>query len=829
MVNNAELKEVNISGNIVGSFFLNEIEQKFVNSSGGNVEFIYTFPIPENASVSGFYAAIGENRYIGELKEKEEALKDYQNTVAKGESAYMLESFRDNIFRLSLGNAADGETITVVISYIQDITVNDNAFRLLIPTLVSPRYIPGSIIGPNIGSGWRPPTDKVPDADFITPTQGKTGYKANFKIEFDLDSNIREISSPSHDVAAEFSENRGTVKFTQADMNSDFILNVSMYGAYNERFIAAKKSDGEYFSYASFVPKIPGSAKTNKEYIFLIDISGSMGGNNIGSAKKAVQICLRNIEEGDTFNIIAFESSFYCFAETSVKFDAINFAAANDWVDKLSARGGTEIYSPIKYIVEKSKNSSGAEKIMMLATDGQIGNEDEIIGYVKNNFSGRVFCIGIDINVNDSFLNKIAAIGNGFAEFYYPGGNEDLTKKVVKQFIRSGAPYIKPAKLETGGAHELAGKLPGCVYDGECYNFIIKSEQEPAGIAIAGENNAKITIGAPIENADDRAVLLSKLWAKKKIAEMDRELLDVSPRLKDAAKGKIVDVSVKYGVVCRYTSYIAVNERADKQAGLPKAVVVPVNSPRAMYDEDMDDMEMSMSAPLMTRSFSASFSSAPLSDSFMAVPTAAAEMFKMNLSKPKSAGGLFKKLFKAEEREPAAENPKTMAADKLIDRLYEMIGDMNWEVGGVAFADSIRASLVKIWSKNDKIDFVGQFAKLDKILSAVEKFTAKKDDEFDKCFLELSARLEKSIEKAGKSLSLDEIAGAQNFDGSFYHLQYRNALTLMVLNRLLKEGDIFVYQKQIKKTIGYLGAASLSAEETGKFEECLALAKNVGL
>jgi len=126
---------------------------------------------------------------------------------------------------------------------------------------------------------------------------------------------------------------------------------------------------------------------------------------------------------------------------------------------------------------ENSKKSDDKEKIIMLATDGQIGNEDAIIEYVKANFDGRVFCIGIDVNVNDSFLNKLASVGNGFAEFYYPNSSEDLTKKVVKQFVRSNAPYLTSLRLDADGAVAIAGKIPKHVYSGECYNMVFKTDK----------------------------------------------------------------------------------------------------------------------------------------------------------------------------------------------------------------------------------------------------------------------------------------------------------------------------------------------------------------
>ena len=850
MIDGAELKEVNISGSMIGNFFLNEIEQKFLNGGEDNVEFIYTFPMPENASVSSFFATVGDNRFIGAVKEKEEALKQYQETIARGDSAYMLESHRDNIFQLSLGNVAKGEEVAVSISYVQDIASNDNMFRLLIPTLVSPRYIPGDPSGKKTGTGYHGPTNRVPDADFITPVMGKTGYKANFRIEFDLDSKIKEISSPSHEIDAKFSENKATVTLSQAEMNSDFVLNVSMYGVYSERFISAKKSEGEYFSYISFTPKIEidGTAKTGKDFIFLVDISGSMSGNNIESAKKAMKICLRNIEAGDSFNIIAFESDFWCFAKNSVEFDESNFAAANEWIDRLSTRGGTEIFKPIKYVAENSKKSSGKEKIMMLATDGQIGNEEEIVGYVQKNFEGRVFCIGIDVNVNDSFLNKLAGIGNGFAEFYYPGSSEDLTKKVVKQFVRANSPYAKWSRFEPKPdvGYEAAGMPPKYIYAGECYSIVLKTDGPIEDFdIIGGKDNSSMNSRLTVLRDDCKADLLCKLWAKKKIAEMEREMAQISPRLEKAGKDRIVALSSRYGVVCRYTSYIALNERTDKQANLPKAAVVPIAAPRQL-DKNMFTAPMasgttksavpqlfdikSKKNPTFMKLqqsiimddedddvFDDIFTDDEVFDDILtdASFTIAQDFIGQSLGDT----GSFPKIQKS------GQNP--LGANESIDELHKIIG-ADAEAGEADFKKTIRKMLIEIGSKIETVDFAVKFAKLDKILSAVEKFANKNDKQFDESFFALAERLGESVEAANEKLGLEELACAQNFDGSFFHLKHRNAFSLAALNRFLKEGDIFVYQRQIKKTAQFLKTARLSEAESENFRQCLSLAEELG-
>ena len=239
------LKEIRICGSIVGSLFLNEIKQVFTNNSDDTVEFVYTFPIPENASICKFSAFTENNSFTGCINTKEGALKEHQTELSKGNSVYILESWRDNIFKIPLGNVAKGEDVTVEIAYIQDIIIKDSAFRLLIPT---------------------------PEADYISPAPGETDANVSFSIKLDLENHIREISSPSHNISVEYKGNKGTVAVNSVDANSDFVLNVLLHDEYSEKFITSQSASKEYFSYISFIPKLEPTDHTNSNVPYLNDI-----------------------------------------------------------------------------------------------------------------------------------------------------------------------------------------------------------------------------------------------------------------------------------------------------------------------------------------------------------------------------------------------------------------------------------------------------------------------------------------------------------------------------------------------------------------------------
>ena len=802
----AVLKSISVTGKVAGGLFLNEIEQVFVNDGDSNVEFIYTFPMPENASVSSFSAAVGGERFIGVVKKKDQALEEYKYAVAAGDSAYMLESHRDNIFQASLGNVAKGEEVAIDISYIQDAAVTDNELRLLIPTLVSPRYIPGEPIGLKTGMGYSDPTGQVPDADFITPIQGDASYKVNYNLVFDMDSNIKNISSPSHDIVAKINGGKGTVVLNQAQLNSDFVLNVSLYAGKSEKFIRSKKTDHGYFSYVSFIPRLKPLPETSKEFAFMIDVSGSMYGGNLESAKKALRICLRNLMPGDVFNIIAFDDSLECFAIRGTEFNEKSFKMADLWIDSLYAKGGTETLLALRYSVESMKNANEKEKIIMLLTDGQVGNESEIIKYAKESFAGRLFCVGIDFNINDSFINKLSAVGNGFAEYYYPGSDEDLVGKIVRQFARSNAAYLRDVKFESNCELEAAGNPPECVYSDEFYNVVLKSDSRIDTLYVTGTTGGTVEkLELLVTDANGDSTLLSKLWAKKKLAELEFEALYISPRHENLIVDKMVEISEKYGVICHHTSFVAFNKRDDRQSDLPKAVAVPVNAPKRnsgasgltdvlLFSESvpipMDPMMKRIRRDLDTDIFTESVDLRSINE---AISYAYVNSFSQAQTQTLEAESNQQQVTKAHEMKA------------LIMKLNNDAGDREDPISEAEFNDSAREVIIELANNSDHIDFPGCFDELDLVMSSVEHFVGKGDSIFDDCYQKLVKLLDDCCILDDESLSISDIAEMQNYDGSFCQCSpLKKKYSPIALQRLTTDGDSFLYDRQIKKLNAYL-------------------------
>lgn len=541
------LKKVVFSGDVVGKFGTFEIEQTFVNNTKDILEVNYTFPIIDTATVTGFIVTVGDKVLHGVCKEKEEALKEYTESLVKGNSAYMMNQKTDNIFDISVGKVDINEEVKIKISYIDFLQVVDNEIKLLIPTLVYPRY--KSEI-----------TSKL--------EYGDVEYTADFKINIDKSMNIDTITSGTHEIEVKELKTKFKVSALKYDMSSDFALDIKLKKELNSNAVISKTKDDKQIISLSFMPEIEDKYEdSEKEYIFIVDISGSMGGRKLEETKNAVKECLRQLDEGDRFNIIPFESRFSVFEIEAVEYNETNLKRAEKYIDNLSAKGGTEILEPIKFALYERNN----DKVVLLFTDGEVGNENEIINFVSDNIKeSKLFAFGIDTSINTAFIRNLSKAGNGKAEFIHPG--EKIDDKVIRTFARIQTPLVRDLTIDYGKNKMIDEiKEDNTLFNYEFFNAIVKIEDLVDDISlkckISGEDfEWKILKEAII----DAEVNLEKVLAKLQINRLEDYIKMTTRDKREAYEKMIIDISVNENIATKYTTFITVYERENKLVEVPK-------------------------------------------------------------------------------------------------------------------------------------------------------------------------------------------------------------------------------------------------------------------
>ena len=542
------LKKVKITGNVIGKFGSFEIEQVYKNNTKDVLEVGYTFPIVETATVVGFEINVGDKVLKGKCKEKGEAKKEYQKNIVKGNSAYMMEQETNNIFKISVGKIDRDEEVKVKIQYIDKFEIIDNKIQVLIPTLVTPRY------KSNI-------TDKL--------VYGKVDYTIDFNINIIKSLNRKSIYCPSHKINVIDEEKTERVEVLNYDLSKDFKLQIELKSELSSNAITSKTKDEKDMIYLSFMPEILDSYEdSEKEYLFIIDVSGSMMGEKLDETKRAVIECLKQLDVGDKFNIIPFESQFEAMNIKSIEYNEENMKKAIEYINKLKPLGGTEILNPIKFaLYEKEK-----DKIILLFTDGQVGNEDEIIRFVENNVNrSRIFPFGIDTNVNSSFIKQLAKAGNGKAELIQP--NEKIDDKIIRTFARIQTPLLEELTIDYGNNRVIDEiREEKCLFNYEFFNVFAKIEKLQDDIQLKGKILDKEYVWKiNKESINNTDVDLEVLFAKQEMDRLEDYIINTYDNEKiENYKKMIIELSEKFNINSKYTSFITVYERKDKLLEVPK-------------------------------------------------------------------------------------------------------------------------------------------------------------------------------------------------------------------------------------------------------------------
>jgi len=538
------LKKIDITGNIIGKFSTFSILQEYRNETDAVLEVTYTFPISATATVIAFTAKIGEKIIKGKVEEKEEARKKYEKAMVKGDSAYMMTNDESNIFKMNIGKIAIGESVVVQIDYIDNLEIVDNQIRLLIPTLVPPRY-------------------KSEVTDKLDYAKNEVEYRGNLTVNLDKDLKIVDVISKTHSIKLE----NNTITAKDVKLDKDFVLDIKLAEQSFSKGYCHKLPNGKEVVYLSFFPDIEIETKhTPKDYVFVMDISGSMGGYKIEQTKEAVIKCLKQLREGDRFNIIIFDTVYELFSEKIMEFNPENFEKAKKYTQALQARGGTELFSALKAAIE----NFGDEKIIFLFTDGDVGNENEIAGYVRQHIGkSSLFVFGIDSAVNKKGLQEISEAGRGKPEFI--ARDEQIKEIIVRQFARVSSSNLFEVALNPK-SNKITDKIEKqrVLFNHEFYDILIEVDEIVDDFELQCKTDTQtFSFNIQKNTLEPLALPLDKIYASEQIRRVEKY---IAARYRDENKGykeQIVEIAVAYQIDSKFTAFLAVNERDEKLPDIP--------------------------------------------------------------------------------------------------------------------------------------------------------------------------------------------------------------------------------------------------------------------
>ncbi|XXY47440.1 VIT domain-containing protein [Sorangium sp. So ce269] len=579
---------VSLSGEVMGGAARLVVRQRYRNDERRPIEATYTFPLPSEATIAGFAMECAGRRLEGEVKEREAAFEAYDEAIATGHGAALLDEERRNVFTASVGNLLPGEETVVEVAFVQRLQADEGALRLMIPTLVAPRYIPGAPQGDRTAHGGAAPTDLVPDADRISPEIARVDYGITLDIAFDLGREVA-IESPSHAVEVRREEGyrqRVALRSDRAALDRDIVLLAA--GAPGvQAGLVCDRTPGQEGTFAlTVVPDLFDAKRSpaRRDVVFVVDVSGSMQGESLDQARRALRLCLRHLAEGDRFGVIAFSSHFRALEQWLVPFTQQTLERADAFVEGLVASGGTEMLKPLLEAVGMLGDAE-RDRVVVLLTDGQVANEAQIVDEVAGLGKGvRIYTFGIGTNVSDLLVSDLARRTQGAAELIHPG--ERIDEKVTAQFARATAVRVTgiEARFEGVDVGELApAELPALV-DGE--PWVLHGRYSAPGIgrlhlrgSLRGE---RFYLEVPVELAAEASRSgLEALWAGARVRELEESERGLSGKRAEAMRKRIVDLAVRHRVASKHASFVVIERRTgDRRAhGQPEARPVPVSAP----------------------------------------------------------------------------------------------------------------------------------------------------------------------------------------------------------------------------------------------------------
>lgn len=585
------------------------ISQQFENTSDEWMEGVYAFPLPEDAAVDYMRIRIGERIIEGKIREREEAKKIYQAAKASGRTASLVEQERPNLFTNSVANIAPGETVEISIEYLQTVRYDQGRFELRMPMTLTPRYIPGNELAAQAlddtgtqslhveqGMGWASATDEVPDAQRITPymrsntastmdADGQAELVNPIRItgELNMGMPLQGVDSQYHNIILERSDDLYEFHLLNdwVAMDHDFVLRWEpVVGQEPQAAVFSESIDGEDYAMLMIMPPQLKGANGQvlnlalpKEMIFVVDTSGSMSGVSIKQAKFSLLYALEQLQPGDRFNVIEFNSDTHTLFPQPVLADAQNLQQAMDYVDNLKADGGTNMYPALQSALWQNTDEAYLRQVIFI-TDGAVGNEEALFGLIHNDLgSGRLFTVGIGSAPNSYFMRKAAEFGRGSFTYIANVGETHVRMRELFTKLQSPLSFDIEVQWPHGAVVEAYPERIPDLYAGEPVLVAAKLDVLNGAIQVTGKT---------ADQAWQRDLMIQEvgehdgvatLWGRRKIDQ----LLDAKAAGADAqmVREQVLETALTHQILSPYTSFIAVEEaiRRPEKAALNEEAV----------------------------------------------------------------------------------------------------------------------------------------------------------------------------------------------------------------------------------------------------------------
>ncbi len=571
----ADVKVIGVIADVV-------VTQIYKNEGEKPLEAIYIFPASTRAAVYGMKMTVGKRTIIAKIQESKEARRQYEEARQQGKSASLLEQQRPNVFQMNVANILPGDLIQVELKYTELLVPTDGIYEFVYPTVVGPRY------------SNQPAETALPSHKWIENPYSHQGespaYTFDITVALSAGLPIQNIACTSHKTDIRYDgPSRATMKLDALEKDGgtrDFILKYQLAGGKVQSGLLLFEGESENFFLLMLQP--PKRVKTNqispREYIFIVDVSGSMYGFPLDISKKLLKDLIGNLRSTDKFNVLLFSGGSSLMSEQSLPATPENIRRAIDLIERQRG-GGTELLPALKRVLSLAR-SEGYSRSVVIATDGYVTVEEEVFDLIRKNLgNANMFTFGIGSSVNRHLLEGMARVGMG--EPFTISKPEETREKAEKFRKMIESPVLTRVKVDFGkfnvytaeplGIPDVFAERPVIVFGKWCGRP--GGEITLSGMTANGPYVNKIDIRKEKPMKSNSA--LRYLWARHRITLLsDYNFLHQD----DARIKEVTQLGLTYNLLTAYTSFVAIDTGVRLVDGQAVTVKQPLPLPEGVSD-----------------------------------------------------------------------------------------------------------------------------------------------------------------------------------------------------------------------------------------------------
>ncbi|WP_278382005.1 marine proteobacterial sortase target protein [Pseudoalteromonas distincta] len=548
------------------------VTQTYQNENPFAVNARYVFPLPDESAVHAMTMRIGERVIKGQIDKKVEAEKKYEEAKKAGNQAALVRQQRANMFITNVANIGPGEQVIIELEYQEIIDYSSGTFAIRFPTTITPRYhvISGEVEVNtqnqahvnSLPTGWLSPVYSIKNSN-----QNDNVPSSQFSLNIDIDVGLElvDINSKFHNVDVQntaFGQYKIALNETNT-VNRDFLLEFKPLQKEQAQaaFFTQQFENGDRYGLAMLMP--PGDHFTQtqrlpREMVFVVDTSGSMHGQSMEQAKKALFYALSLLDSDDSFNIIGFDNIVTPMSDKPLIASDFNLRRAERFIYSLEADGGTEIQGALNAVLDGSQFDGFVRQVVFL-TDGSVSNEDALFKNIQSKLGdSRLFTVGIGSAPNSFFMRRAADIGKG--SFTFIGSTSEVQPKMQQLFDKLAHPAITNLALSDESGNSLdfwPSPLPD-LYFGEPIMVAIKLNNAK-NVVLAGQTaQGPLSIKLSTQNSSN-AQGIAKLWARQKI----KSLLLYNEQ--SVVKEEVQELALTHQLLSPFTAFIAIEQTQIKE------------------------------------------------------------------------------------------------------------------------------------------------------------------------------------------------------------------------------------------------------------------------